>query len=97
MNLNIAPAALSELQDAVHFYTRHGGLDLAEAFLTEFERVTTLVQSNPLLGAVYQRKWHRYFLNKFPFSVIYQINTDEIIVLAVAHTRRRPGYWKKRK
>ncbi|MTV38450.1 type II toxin-antitoxin system RelE/ParE family toxin [Duganella radicis] len=97
MNLIIAPAALAELQDAADFYAAHGGLNLAQAFITEFERVANLVQSNPLLGATYQRKWHRYFLSKFPFTLVYQIRADELVILAVAHNRRRPGYWKKRR
>lgn len=97
MNLSIAPAALAELQDAADFYNAHGGASLAQAFIAEFERVATLVQSNPQLGARFQNKWQRYFLSKFPFSVVYQITAGELRILAVAHNRRRPGYWKRRK
>ena len=67
MKLTIAPAALAELQDAADFYAAHGGATLAQAFITEFERATKLVLSNPLLGATYQGKWRRYLLSKFPF------------------------------
>jgi plasmid stabilization system protein ParE len=96
MKLSIAPAALAELQDAADFYAAHGGHSLAQAFIGEFERIAALVQSSPQLGAPFQRKWQRYFLSKFPFSVIYQVRGGEVRVLAVAHSRRRPGYWKKR-
>ena len=96
MKLTIAPAALAELQDAADFYAAHGGSTLAQAFITEFERATKLVLSNPLLGATYQGKWRRCLLSKFPFSIVYQIRINELVILAVVHNRRRPGYWKKR-
>lgn len=96
MKLSIAPAALTELQDAADFYATHGGPSLAQAFIAEFERVAALMQSSPQLGAPFQGKWQRYFLSKFPFSVIYQVRGSEVRVLAIAHNRRRPGYWKKR-
>jgi toxin ParE1/3/4 len=38
-----------------------------------------------------------YSLVKFPFAVIYEIRPDETIVLAVAHHKRRPDYWTRRR
>lgn len=64
------------------------------------------------IGAVYDaleriarhpRRWpkfvhetRRYLLPRFPFSIVYQEAPDQIEVIAVAHHKRRPGYWKKR-
>ena len=96
MKLSIAPAALAELQGAADFYAEQSGIRLANAFVDEFERVINLIQTNPLLGAPFRSRWRRYFLNKFPFSVIYQSTTDELRVVALAHNSRRPGYWKGR-
>ena len=42
------------------------------------------------------RGTRRIFLKKFPFAVIYRELPDVVQILAVAHVRRRPGYWKKR-
>jgi len=36
-------------------------------------------------------------LDRFPFTVPYQIKRDEIVILALAHTSRRPGYWLRRR
>jgi plasmid stabilization system protein ParE len=35
-------------------------------------------------------------LNRFPFILVYQIEEDEIVILALAHMSRRPGYWSRR-
>jgi plasmid stabilization system protein ParE len=36
-------------------------------------------------------------LDRFPFTLVYQIKGDEIVILALAHTSRRPGYWMRRR
>ena len=39
---------------------------------------------------------HRFLLARFPFAVGYIVQADGIVVLAIAHVRRRPGYWFSR-
>jgi hypothetical protein len=43
------------------------------------------------------RHARRILLDRFPYSVIYRASADEILIIAVAHLRRRPGYWRHRK
>ncbi len=43
-----------------------------------------------------ERTIRRFLLRRFPYVIIYEIVSDEIHILAVAHTKRRPGYWKNR-
>jgi hypothetical protein len=40
--------------------------------------------------------FRRYLLHKFPYSLIYTIEHDHIHIFAVAHNKRKPGYWRKR-
>jgi toxin ParE1/3/4 len=39
---------------------------------------------------------HRRRVDAFPYSVVYAFNETEVRVLAIAHSRREPGYWRKR-
>jgi len=39
---------------------------------------------------------HRFLLARFPFAVGYLVEANGIVILAVAHLRRRPGYWLDR-
>jgi toxin ParE1/3/4 len=41
-------------------------------------------------------EYRRYIMRRFPFSLIYGIGVDTIVIVAVAHHSRRPGYWKRR-
>ena len=97
MRLVIVPLALAELQDAAAFYTARANVSLGLAFVAEFERTVKLVLENPKLGAIYRGTSRRYIFRRFPYSIIYQVTVDELRVIAVAHQRRRPGYWATRK
>ena len=97
MKLVVSPQALAELHDAAAFYTLKANVELGLALVAEFERTANLILDNPLLGAVFRGTRRRYILRRFPFSIIYQITAEELRILAVAHHRRRPGYWAQRK
>lgn len=97
MKLVIAPLALAELSDAGEFYALKANAELGLAFVAEFERAANLVFANPQLGALFRGTRRRYFLRRFPYSIIYQLTTDELRILAVAHHRRLPSYWAQRK
>ncbi|MHB0958931.1 MAG: hypothetical protein ACYC0X_26630 [Pirellulaceae bacterium] len=48
------------------------------------------------MWASYLSGTHRYLMKRFPFVVIYRVTTDRIEIVAIAHGRRKPGYWKRR-
>lgn len=96
MKLVILPPALAELHDAAAFYAAKANVDLGLAFVAEFERAANLVLENPTRGAIFRGTRRRYLLRRFPYSIIYQITAIELRVVAVAHQRRRPGFWENR-
>jgi len=97
VRLVVAPPALAELHDAAAFYALKANVELGLAFVAEFERTASFVLANPLLGAVFRGTRRRYVLRRFPYSIIYQVTAEELRILAVAHHRRRPGYWAHRR
>jgi len=42
------------------------------------------------------RRFRRVFIGRFPFSIIYIDRDGEIVIVAIAHQRKRPGYWRGR-
>ena len=67
------------------------------AFVAEFERTVNVILENPTLGMIFRGNRRRYLFRRFPYGVIYQVTSNELRVIAVAHHRRRPGYWAGRK
>jgi toxin ParE1/3/4 len=84
---SVSLEAERELIDGALFYARETNAELGAAFIAEFERSLGVLCTYPRVGP----------LRRFPCTVIYQLKPDEVRVIALAHQRRRPGYWRGRK
>ena len=71
-------------------------LSAAHAFREELRHAVDVVTNNPLTWPRHGRRARRYVFPRFPFSLVYRLRGDEIEVIAVAHGRRRPAYWRSR-
>lgn len=96
MSWSLSPAAEEELNQAAAYYREQASVALAGAFLDEFERAANLIVEHPGLGTLASRGRRLMPLRRFPFSLLYRVEVDEIRISAVAHHRRRPGYWRGR-
>jgi toxin ParE1/3/4 len=88
--------AIEELDGAVAYYEdQKVGLGLD--FLVEVEQALGKIQQNPNLGAVYKvTGLRRYVIQQFPFLIFYAELEEYIWVVAIAHGKRRPDYWRRR-
>ena len=91
------PEAENDLRDAAEFYREHADATLSQALLAEFEHAMRLLREHPQLDALWRNNMRRYVMRRFPYSVIYSINGEEVHIFAVAHHSRRPGFWRHRK
>lgn len=89
-------AARSELAEEVLYYAE---IDrrLGERLFEAVQRAVALAAEFPEMGSPYLFKTRRVFPKRFPFSVVYVLRRNEIVVLAVAPFRRKPGYWRSRR
>jgi len=96
MNLIIFhPEAENELNSTIDFYNQKvSGLGLE--FLDEIERVINLINKNPDRWLVLKYQVRRYIVKQFPYSIFYIFEPNRIYVVAIAHQKRKPFYWKDR-
>jgi plasmid stabilization system protein ParE len=59
------------------------------------QRIDTLCEY-PKSGTQIAPSLRRMLLHRFPFSIIYSEEPDAIVIVSIAHHRRRPGYWQSR-
>jgi hypothetical protein len=54
--------------------------------------------AQPEIGstAIDDQQTRRLFVLRFPYQIIYRLDQDAIVILAIAHVKRRPGFWKHR-
>lgn len=90
----LTPAEI-EMTEASNFYEAASS-GLGSEFLDEVQRVIELICERPKLGRLIERRLRQVLLHRFPFKLIYSIETETILILAVAHQRRRPHYWRNR-
>ncbi len=84
-----------EIEDAFEYYRRQSP-DAAVRFLNAITQSIRKIQNNPRLYPSYTKNTRRRILGSFPFSVIYQEKEEVILIVAIAHAKRREGYWMKR-
>ena len=88
-------AARAELRRAVDRYdTQVSGL--GDELLAEVEHSLHRIAASPESGSPHLSGTRRMLVRRFPYAVIYRSDEQEVIVVAVAHHRRRPGYWIRR-
>ncbi len=83
--------AEEEMMEAAVFYQEQAE-GLGERFLDDVERAAQLLSEQPLIGQQIDNNLRRFLLHRFPFSLIYSSELSGILIIAVAHQRRRPDY-----
>lgn len=90
----LRPAEI-EVDEAVAYYDdRRTGL--GDRFEQDLLATVQFITEHPLSGKPLSEKTRKWPFRKFPYNVIYVVEPEEIVIVAVAHHRRRPGYWLSR-
>ncbi len=89
------PEIASEIENSVIYY-RKQQIGLENLFLNEIENALMKIQKNPERYPKINENIRKCLIKQFPFNIIYTIKPDKIIIIAVAHHKRRPDYWKTR-
>lgn len=94
-DVDLHPEAVEEARAAFLWY-RERSESAANAFLSEMDRALAEIAEAPRRWPSYLYGARRFVLRRFPFLIVYRELEDTVQVVAVAHGRRRPGYWRRR-
>jgi plasmid stabilization system protein ParE len=93
--IGIHPAAEAEIWAELAYYdAKRAGL--GRELKLEIRAAFARIQQHPRAFAADRRRVRRCLLKRFPFSVVYRDEPDAIWVIALAHHKRRPNYWRNR-
>ena len=96
--LRVLPDAEAELQSAAMWYEgkRRGlGIELIAVVDRAFESILENPEACPVWRP--DRPYRKLLLERFPYVVFFRIDSSTIEIVAVAHAKRRPGYWLDRR
>lgn len=95
MEWQFHPEAESEFIESAAYYENEVP-GLGRSFGRVVSEALELLAANPAIGSSLDGELRSFVLGSFPYSLIYAPHESLIFVLAIAHSRRRPGYWKTR-
>ena len=95
MRFEFHPEALSEFEEAARFYAgRQFGLELR--FIASIESALDEISQAPTRWPIFEEDVRRCIARVFPYAVLYSVESDYVLVVAVMHCSREPGYWRHR-
>ena len=95
MRYEFHPEALAEYQDTARYYEAcQSGLGLR--FIEAVERAIQRIIEKPEQWKPLEKDVRRYLTRVFPYAILYSIEPNYILIIAVMHCHREPGYWKHR-
>ena len=84
-----------EFQEHISYYDQQAP-GLGDRFIQDVERVIQSIRQFPQSGVRISKNVRKRVLRVFKFNILYVNESKEIIIVAVAPHKRRPGYWRKR-
>lgn len=95
MKFSFHPEALEEYTDAARYYAeQRDGLDLR--FIESVENAIERLRRAPTSQRILEDDIRTCITRVFPYAILYTIEDDSILIVAVMHCHREPGYWRNR-
>jgi len=88
-------AASREFLEAIDYY-ESAEPGLGASFYNELIATVVRIEEGPDAWPVLEGEVRRCLTHRFPYGVLYRVEEDSILILAVMHLHRRPDYWKDR-
>ena len=89
------PAALQDAEESAAWYADRS-VRAAVRFLDELDRLIDLIAISPDRFQVFDADLRRAVFRRFPFYIVFRADDLDVVVLAVAHGKRRPRFWHNR-
>ena len=87
--------AMIEFDEAGDFYSVRSE-ELGERFRSHIQSSIEEIEDSPHSWPMFDQDIRRYVVDEFPFVIIYMELEDLVLIVAVMHTSRKPGYWRSR-
>jgi toxin ParE1/3/4 len=95
MKIEFLEPADIEYHEAADYYNLQSK-NLGKKFILEIDGTLSIIKNYPESFAKYTKHTRKAVLTTFPYNIIYSIQQEKIIVIAVTHQHRKPKYWLKR-
>ena len=95
MKIRYLEAADAEFQETIDYYNEQRS-DLGFEFSDEVKSTIARIQNYPSAWTPLSKRTRRAQVHRFPYSIIYEVRADSILIVAIQHHSRKPLNWRKR-
>ena len=93
--VRLLPAVEADLRSGFDWYEERQ-VGLGAEFIRCVDSCVELIRRHPEVGPVIHRQVRRAVIRRFPYSIMYLVETDVVVVVAIFHAARDPNVWKRR-
>lgn len=95
MQIEFHPRANEDLETSLNWYSSRSSA-AARNFLVAVDLALESIRDDPNRFSRIDKKHQACSVTKFPFQIVYHCDKNRIVVVAIAHAKRKPGYWQAR-
>jgi plasmid stabilization system protein ParE len=96
VKIRIFSEATAELEEGLNWYAVRSP-DAERKFALAIDRALTQIATEPSRFAEVAASHRACRVEKFPYQIVYRVDGNVVTIVAVAHAKRRPGYWRRRR
>ena len=93
--VRVRPSAAADLEEIRDWYEAQRA-GLSDEFLEAIDNCLESIARHPLANAIAIKDTRQALVQRFPYSVFYQVTEDAIFIRAVFHNSRKPARWRRR-
>jgi plasmid stabilization system protein ParE len=91
----VSAAAEIDYFEALLWYAARSA-SAAEKFERDFAEALESIAESPQQFARLDDRHRRFLMQRFPFQIVYRETDEQQLVVAVAHAKRKPHFWRRR-
>jgi ParE toxin of type II toxin-antitoxin system, parDE len=95
MNAKFLAPAQVEVAEIITYYNQQRA-GLGREFVLELKQTLTRIRNYPMAWSPLSSRVRRCRVNRFPYSVIYEVRSDALIIAAIQHHNKEPNSWRNR-
>ncbi|MCA8991395.1 MAG: type II toxin-antitoxin system RelE/ParE family toxin [Planctomycetaceae bacterium] len=95
MRIEFHPQAKDELESSADWYAERSAA-AARDFLVSVDLALKSIGHNPARFPRVDDHHRSCGVMKFPYQIVYRHDAERVFIIAVAHAKRRPGFWQGR-
>ena len=89
------PGARRDFDESFDWYLERSA-EAAIRFANAVDAALTIVAADPQRFAAVDELHRECPVKRFPFRIVYRVVESRVLVVAIAHAKRRPGFWRDR-